>query len=183
MKRIFIVHGWGGSPKSGWMPWLEQELRSKNYQVIVPEMPHTEAPKIEEWVPALANAVGNVDGNTYFVGHSIGCQTILRYLQTVDKKIGGIVFVAPWLGLKGLETEEEKEIAKPWVNTPINFKNIRPIVPKVTAIFSDDDPFVFLTDAGAFKDKLGAKTVIEKSQGHFDDSEYEIILSEVLKIC
>ena len=35
----------------------------------------------------------NNDENTYFVGHSIGCQAIMRYLESVDvKKIGGVLF-------------------------------------------------------------------------------------------
>ncbi len=49
--------------------------------VQVPAMPNTAEPKIETWVPFLEKLVGKPDKDTYLVGHSIGCQTILRYLD------------------------------------------------------------------------------------------------------
>jgi len=29
MAKIIIVHGWDGSPKHGWFPWLKNELEKK----------------------------------------------------------------------------------------------------------------------------------------------------------
>ncbi|KKQ37224.1 MAG: hypothetical protein US53_C0024G0012, partial [Candidatus Woesebacteria bacterium GW2011_GWA1_37_7] len=43
-------------------------------------------PKIKEWVPFLQENMSNPDEETHFVGHSIGCQTILRYLETLSEK-------------------------------------------------------------------------------------------------
>lgn len=61
-------------------------------------MPDTANPKIKEWVSELEKQVSELDENTYFVGYSIGCQTIMRYLENKEtRKIGGILFVAPWL--------------------------------------------------------------------------------------
>lgn len=61
-------------------------------------MPDTANPKIKKWVSELEKQVSELDENTYFVGHSIGCQTIMRYLENKEtRKIGGILFVAPWL--------------------------------------------------------------------------------------
>ena len=77
--RVFIVHGWGAYPQDDWIPWLKGQLEDKGCEVYNPSMPDTEHPQIETWLSFLANLVGDVDENTYFVGHSIGCQTILRY--------------------------------------------------------------------------------------------------------
>ena len=61
-------------------------------------MPDTANPKIKEWVSELEKQVSELDENTYFVGHSIGCQTIMRYLENKEtRKIGGILFATPWL--------------------------------------------------------------------------------------
>ena len=27
MRRVFIIHGWGGYPEEGWFPWLKKELK------------------------------------------------------------------------------------------------------------------------------------------------------------
>ena len=96
MKRIFMIHGWDGSTENHWFPWLKKELEKIGFKVIVPKMPDTSSPKINTWVPFLEKSVGIIDNDTFFIGHSIGCQTIMRYLEKLDnkQKIGGIVFVA-----------------------------------------------------------------------------------------
>src|SRR3989338_7241510 len=95
MKRIFIVHGWDGYPEEGWFPWLKKELEAKGFEVQVPQLPQADAPRIYNWVPALTKTVGVPDKQTFFVGHSMGCQTIARYLETLPEgvQVGGAVFV------------------------------------------------------------------------------------------
>ncbi|MDP2676924.1 MAG: alpha/beta hydrolase [bacterium] len=172
-KRVFIIHMWDSHPKDGWYPWLQKELEGKGFQVQVPAMPEPAKPNIENWVSRLAKIVGNVDENTFFVGHSVGCQTILRYFENLpaDKKVGGAVFVAGWLKLVNLETEEEKEIAKPWLETPIDFNNIKQHTTKFVAIFSDNDQWVSIDNKALFEQKLGAKTIIENQKGHISGDE------------
>lgn len=168
-KRVFIIHGWDGSPENCWFPWLENELQKKGFTVEVLSMPHPERPIMVDWVNHLSDAVGEPDENTYFVGHSIGCQTILRYIEKVGKPVGGIVCVAGWFRLLHLATDEEKEIAKPWLETPIDFKKIKKQTNKIVAIFSDNDPDVDLGDKELFEKNLSAKTLIEHNYGHFSD--------------
>jgi len=167
MKRIFIIHGWDGNPKNHWFPWLKKELEKLNFEVIIPKMPDTKNPKINSWVDYLKKVVDKVNQETFFVGHSIGCQAIMRYLEKIGDKIGGCVFVAGFFNLPFLETEEEKKIAKPWLKTPINTNKIKRLTKNITAIFSDNDPDVSLDDSNLFKQKLNAKIIIEKRKGHF----------------
>jgi hypothetical protein len=172
MKRVFIVHGWGGYPEECWFPWLRKELEKKGFTVTVPQLPDPEAPKIETWVPALAKAVGTPDKDTYLVGHSMGCQTILRYLQSINGQVGGAVFVGGFFQkLTNLESNDEEAIAKPWMTTPLDFAKIKKATHKFIAIFSDNDPYVPLENAKGFKDKLGAKTVIVNHKGHMGASD------------
>ena len=96
-KRVFIVHGWSGSPYKDWIPWLKSELQTRGFEAYAPEMPDPDEPDIAEWVHMLKMSVGKPDRNTFFVGHSIGCQTILRFLETLGEgeETGGAVLVAP----------------------------------------------------------------------------------------
>ena len=193
-KRVFIIHGWGGSPNSEWLPWLKKELEKKGFEVFVPEMPNTEEPKIEEWVPFLENLVGEPDENTYFIGGSIGCQTIMRYLETLleNKKVGRVIFVAGWFDLTDFtckevpEDEEEcKKIAKPWIETSIDLKKVKNSAKSFTAIFSDNDPYVELNNKDIFEKELGAEIIIEHNKGHFNDDynikELPVVLDSILK--
>ncbi len=187
MKRVFIVHGWGGYPKEGWFPWLKKELEKKGFKVEIPAMPETAYPKINTWVSHLKKIVGAADEETFFVGHSIGCQTIMRYLETIkNKKIGGAVLVAGWVHLTdaALETDEDRKIAKPWLETPIDWNAIKKH--RFAAIFSDDDPLIPLSDSKIFRSRLGAKIIIEKNKKHFSGSdnitELKSALDELLAI-
>jgi len=171
VKRVFIVHGWAGNPENCWFPWLKEKLEGEGFKVEIPEMPNSEEPEINSWVSKLKEIVNEVDKETFFVGHSIGCQTIMRYLETLseDKKIGGVVFVAGFFNLPNLETEEEKEIAKPWLETPIDTDKVKLIGRKFVAVFSDNDPDVPLSDSNLFEKKFGAKIIVEEGKGHFSD--------------
>lgn len=183
-KRVYIIHGWGGSPKSNWIPWLKSELEKKGFEVITPAMPNSDKPTIEEWVGYLKDIIKSPNRNTILVGHSIGCQAIMRYVESLsDKvKIGGMVLVAGFFTLKAFSARDEEAIADPWNETPMDTDKIKSKTAKITTIFSTNDPFVYVTDSKIFEEKLGAKIMIEKELGHFDESKYEVILSEVLKI-
>jgi uncharacterized protein len=187
-KRVFIIHGWAMSPKDGWYPWLAKNLADKGFLVEVPEMPDTDNPKIEAWTEHLRKTVGQCDENTFFVGHSIGCQAVMRYLEKLPEgeKSGGAVFVAGWFTLTGLEEKEERMTSSPWVKMPIDFEKIKKHTKKVTCIFSDNDPYVPAENLKMFSENLGAETITESNKGHFaeDDGAVELpsALSAVLKI-
>ncbi|KKR02536.1 MAG: hypothetical protein UT29_C0001G0016 [Candidatus Yanofskybacteria bacterium GW2011_GWA1_39_13] len=188
MKRVFIIHGWEGFPEEGWFPWLKKDLESKGFEVVVPQMPDPIEPKIEQWVSFLSRLVGDVDEDTYFVCHSIGCQAVIRYLETLDnKKLGGVIFVAGWFALTGLETQEDQDMAKPWLETPIDFNKVKSVTNNFVAIFSDNDPYVPPNNQNVFRDKLGCKIIVENSKGHFSGPmdgmiELPIVLEELLKM-
>lgn len=177
-KKIFIVHGWDGYPEEGWFPWLKKELETKGFKVAVPQLPQAENPRIQTWVPKLAEVVGKADENIYFVGHSMGCQTIVRYLETLPAgiTIGGAVFVAGFFKrLTGLEDDVNVQaIVRHWLNAPIHFEQVKHHILKSVAIFSDNDPYVPLDNQDDFRDKLGSQIVIEKNMGHFSGKRDEV---------
>lgn len=182
-KRIFIIHRWDGAPSKDWLPWVKAELEKKSFEVIVPEMPNSQEPKIEEWVPFVTELVGEVDENTFFIGHSVGCQTIMRYLETVyPKKIGGIIFVAPWFNLTNLEDEESKAIAQHWIETPIDLEKVKNATNNITVFMSDNDPFVPLSDKEIFQVKLGAKIIVENNKGHYTQDDNIIEVPNLLEL-
>lgn len=174
MKRVVLVHGWGGGPEDGWFPWLKNELGQEGVEVIAPLLPDTDTPHIGAWVEALRAAVGGVDSDTYFVGHSLGCQAIMRLLETLpeDTQCGGAVFVVGFfLPLNHMETEEEKVIDKEWAETPIDTVTVRLRLPKSIALFSDDDPDVPVENAPLFASRLGSEIRIEHGYGHFAEDD------------
>ncbi len=183
-KRVFLVHRWDGTSKDDWFPWIKKELEKKGIRVRAFDMPNTGHPKVEEWVKHMEQNINpdDVDENTYFIGHSIGCQTILRYLEKLHKhkKVGGCVFVAGWFNLINLGSEE-LQIAHPWMTSLIHYERILDHCSNFLAIFSDNDPYVHLDEAEKFKERLGAKILITNGREHFNESEEPLVLRETLK--
>ena len=185
MARIIAIHGWQGSPHRDWFPWLKKNLESKGHNVIVPEMPATQHPVIQPWVSTLTKITGKLDENTFLVGHSIGCQTILRFLAKMktNEKVGGVILVAPWTKLKptSYETPADKAIIQPWLEVPIPWEHAKVRAQKFVCFFSDDDPFVYVENSKVFKEKLGAEIIIEKNKGHYSEGEGIKEIPSVLK--
>ena len=174
MSTVIIVHGWEGNSKSDWIPWLARELKQREIEVIAPDMPNTDKPRIDAWVSLLKDAVKEVNEDVYFVGHSIGCQAIVRYLQDLprEKKIGGAVFVAPWTKLiKEGYTEEENKIIGAWEETPIKWEDAKSRASYFVCIYSDNDPVVSVKNAEEFGRMLRAKLILDAGRGHFSEED------------
>lgn len=186
MNKIYIVHCWDGTKDDGWYPWIDKKLSEKGNKVYRFNMPNTDTPTIEEWTSFLDKQVDKLDENTFFIGHSIGCQTIMRYLEGKDiNKIGGILFVAPWLALlkEAVSDEESFNTAKPWLTEPINFEKIKKITNNINCIFSDDDYFVSIDQKDEFKKLLNANTIVVSGKGHISQDDNVFELDEILDEC
>lgn len=183
--RIFLIHGWGGKPTNDWLPWAKTIFSKKGYEVIAPSMSDSDHPRITPWVEKLKRLVGNPRKTDIFIGHSIGCQTILRYLETLspDQQIAKAILIAPWLELSNLETEEGWKIADPWLKGSINFPIVKTMSKSFITIFSDNDPWVPMDkNVSLFKEKLSPKIVVLKNRGHFTEDEGIKEIAELLDL-
>ena len=89
--------------------------------------------------------------------------------------------MAPWINLNTDNLDEgEDEIAKPWLEMPINYSKIKNHSDKLVAIFSDNDFYVPLSDKDIFEKKLNAKIIIESGKGHFTSDDGIIELPSAL---
>lgn len=179
--RIFLIHGWSGSPHKDWLPWATTELSNLGYKVIAPQMPETDTPTIRSWVDYLTHVVGEIKDNDIFVGHSIGCQTILRYLERTVGQADKVILVAPWFTLSNLDDEKMWQIADPWLKTPVDFAQIRSKANQFTAIFSDNDPWVpYQENVALFRENLNPEIITLSGKGHMTSDEGVIQLPALL---
>lgn len=184
-KRAFLIHGWSGNPSKDWMPWVKSQLEHKEYEVFLPLMPDTDNPKIKLWVNKLKELVGRPRESDIFIGHSVGGQVILRFLEQMEDAIvvGKIILVAPWLKLANLENDEAWKIADPWLTIPINFSKVKPKAKLFVAIFSDNDNWVPLNENKAlFQEKLNPRIIVLNNRGHFSEEEGVKEIPEILEL-
>lgn len=170
MKRAIIVHGFKGKPDTNWKPWLKKELEKEGYVVAIPEMPDTEHPEKSAWVAKLADTVGEIGSDDiYLIGHSLGCITILKYLETLsgNQKIKACIFVAGFTRkFRGYNGGHDS-----FFDDDLDSVKIKARVDTLVAIQSDNDSAVGFEELKVFGDKLGARTIAVSNMGHFGSTD------------
>lgn len=79
--NIYVVHGYTANSQANWYPDLKNHLESENIRVHIFDMPNSHAPIEKEWLNFLEANITNLDDKSIFIGHSLGCVTILRFLE------------------------------------------------------------------------------------------------------
>lgn len=181
MKKAIIIHGWGGSPKEGWRPWLVDALEQCGWSVMNPSMPEANEPTQDKWVTKLADIIGEPDEDTYLIGHSLGCITILRYLEglTDGKKIGGVVLVAGFSN--DLTFDGYKGELASFFTSAIGWAKINSVCEKFFVLHSKDDSWVNEMNYHELKQRLHAKGELQQAFGHYSSGEGLTELPIVLK--
>jgi uncharacterized protein len=181
-KRVFIIHGWEGTPDSNWFPWLKSELGKYGFEVFVPQMPNADFPVAEEWLEYLQKIVGEPDNNTFLVGHSLGAIAILRYIESLpeNKTAGGAILVAGFSEHIGIGEIEN------FFAIPLDYEKVKTAAGKIVAINSDNDPYVPLKQGEIMRDRLGAKLIVVPNGNHLNEGDgsfkFPLILEEILKM-
>jgi predicted alpha/beta hydrolase family esterase len=178
VKRVVLVHGWDGVPDDAWKPWLKEQLAQKGWTWIAPQLPGGEHPTVGEWLTVLQKVMPAPDKHTFFVGHSLGCPAILRYLETLpaDVKLGGVVLVA---GFCSSLTDAPELDA--FTATPFDFGKIKTMAKKSIVIGSRDDTVIPFGKVLELQAALGAELIIDDGKGHFSQNDGITELSSVLK--
>lgn len=177
MKKVFIIHGFQGSPNGGWRPWLMGELEKTDVYACALSMPDPANPICDEWVKEVARHVDrNKNDEIYLVGHSLGVPTILRYLeQSSVANVQGVVLVS------GPSEKNNNGKIDSFLEKPFNFQTIKLRSKRFSVIHGDNDPNVPLSNAEFLADKLGGDLVIIPNGGHLNGSSGWIALPQVLE--
>jgi uncharacterized protein len=200
MKHAILVHGWNSDPLGGWKPWLKIELEKNGFEVAVPQMPSPATPKMDKWVMKLdqtaksmvyksknmeeqSNSDSSIPNSSFFlVGHSLGCITILRYLESLpaNVSIGGVILVAGFADGLGMFLFDS------FFSKPLDWEKIRSHCDNFVAIHSDNDRYVPLKHGKIFEEKLAAKLIVKNGAGHFSGGEgctkLPVVLEELILI-
>ncbi|WP_340622000.1 RBBP9/YdeN family alpha/beta hydrolase [Xenorhabdus siamensis] len=168
-KKVIIVHGYIASPSSHWFPWLSKVLTEQGAEVIVPEMPDSLSPKPEAWAKKLTEVVPKTDGNTIFIGHSLGCVTLLRYLEVIcstTDQIGGYILVS---GFDSMQCTLP-ELAN-FTFQPLNYVLLREVTKHRISIISSNDEIVSPQSSYALANSLQTEIINIENAGHFLDRD------------
>ncbi|QLB18144.1 RBBP9/YdeN family alpha/beta hydrolase [Mannheimia granulomatis] len=174
MAQVYIVHGYTANADKHWFPWLEEQLTTIGISCQRLNMPDSENPSLDRWLAHLAENL-EVNENTIFVGHSLGCIAILNFLAKQQEQIKGAVFVSGFY--------------QPLPNLPelsafTNYYAILPSPPAFPAYILSalDDSIVAHKHSDALAIHLQADYVRLNKGGHFLDREGATELPIVLEL-
>ncbi len=177
MKKVFIIHGFEGSPNGGWRPWLMAELEKLDVYACALAMPDPELPICSEWVEEIARHVEkNKKAEIYLVGHSLGVPAIFRYLERAlpDINIAGAVLVS------GPAKKNTNSKITNFLETPFDFQKIKQNCSRFTVIQGEDDSVVPQEDAQFLSQELGELILIPNG-GHLNGSSGWFSLPQALE--
>lgn len=191
MKSAILIHGWNSKEEyydpdrptasnDHWFPWLTKQLVLKDINTVSVEMPDGYYPKYDIWKRELERY--DIGPETILVGHSCGGGFLVRWLSETDKKVGNVILVAPWLGIRFND--------EPFDETFFDFdidSKIASQTAGLTIMISDDDDKAVLDSVKILRDKLvGSKFEELSGKGHFVKSSlggeaFPELLEEILK--
>ncbi|MBU6389274.1 alpha/beta hydrolase [Patescibacteria group bacterium] len=177
MKKVFIIHGFEGSPNGGWRPWLMAELGKADIYACALAMPRPDAPICREWIAEIArHCIQSTHDEIYLVGHSLGVPAILRYLETATAQpIAGAVLVS------GPSEKTDNRAIDTFLEKSFDFERVRKNCGKMFVIHGDNDPLVPIKDAEFLSEKLKADLIIVKNGGHLNGSSGWLALPQCLE--
>ncbi|ATA23304.1 hypothetical protein BIY26_20315 [Brenneria goodwinii] len=168
VNNIIIVHGFLSTPRHHWFQWLRQQCEDANIRVFIPKMPMPRAPKPDKWLAQLSNTLDMPNEKTWFIGHSLGCITVLRYLSSLRGRlrVGGVILVSGFS--EQIETHPE---LSDFTATQIDFDLLRKTINHRITILSSDDTVVAPRYTVKLREQLDAELYSFTGCGHFLDCD------------
>ncbi len=179
MKKVFIIHGFEGSPNGWWRPWLMAELEKQDIYTCALSLPNSENPVCSEWVDEIQRHTEyNKDDQIYLIGHSLWGPAILRYLEkTKMNNTAGVILVS------SPSTKNKNSKLDSFLEWSFDFEEIRSKCKRFSVIHGDNDPLVPRENAQFLSEKLwGGELVIVKGGGHLNGSAGCFELPQCLEV-
>jgi uncharacterized protein len=166
MPTLYIIHGLDAAPSNHWFPWLQDQLVALGVDCHVLAMPNSSQPDLNAWLAKIRQSVAVHNEDVYFVGHSLGCITVLRHLGQINQAIGGVVLVAGFA-----EAVPKLPQLDEFTAQPLNTAHLRQRIKQRCVIASDNDATISFAFTEELSQQLDARFLTVKNGGHFLLSE------------
>ncbi|XP_030050601.1 serine hydrolase RBBP9 isoform X1 [Microcaecilia unicolor] len=177
-KKAVIVPGNGaGNVESClWYGWTRKRLEKiPNFQCLLRNMPDPVTARESQWLPFMESEL-QCDERTVIIGHSSGAAAAMRYAET--HKVYAIILVSAYTSDLG----DDNERASGYFNRPWQWEKIKQNCQLIVQFGSTDDPFLPWDEQQAVADGLGADLHKYTDRGHFQNTEFNELVSVVQKI-
>ena len=160
--KIYLIHGYMSSPEANWFPYLKKELECENVEVSILRIPNSKHPKFNEWIDHLDNTIKDYNEKTLFIGHSLGCVTLLNFLaKRSSKKIKGLFLISGFI--EDCPIPEILEFVKP----TINYETITKLTKHRTVISAKNDIVISFKYSQILAEKIDSEFILLNEGKHF----------------
>lgn len=169
MKRVFVLHGYGATAANHWFAWLRGKAAERGADAAALTLPDGENPDFAAWQRGLQDAIGMPQATDIFVGHSLGCITLLHYLTAMSPaRIGGLVLVSGFVGkLPGFAAIGDFDMDAFIAEARVDLPRVAAMTRDITCVISDNDHVVPAALSRDLAEKLDARIVRVAEGGHF----------------
>ena len=177
MANSMLIHSTGGNPDECFYPWLRKELEKRKHKVYAPSFPTPLDQNLKNWMKEFEPYWKHVNGQTIFVGRSIGPAFILRLLEKTKVRVKAAFLVAGFCS--SLKIQEFEPLISTFIEKPFNWAKIRGNCGSFYAYNSDNDPFVPLEKGKEIAENLGTKLTVVKGAKHFWLKKFPKLLDDI----
>ncbi|OOM80225.1 alpha/beta fold hydrolase [Clostridium sp. BL-8] len=184
VTNIYVIHGYTSSSEAEWFPWLKEQLKNSPVKIYIPNMPDSQDPHLESWLKHLRKNILDINENTIFIGHSLGCVTALRYILEKNIKIKGVILVSGFINENPMD--EQTEGLQEFVDGSLDIERIKSLIPSRIVITATDDDIVPTESTQNLAESLDANLIILSSGKHFiardGYTNFPVVLNEIRKL-
>jgi hypothetical protein len=159
MRTYYILHGYNGSPGEKWFPWLKGELEKRGDKVIIPALPHADAPQLGEWMATLKSAIQE-NGEGTIIGHSLGGVLAMRYLEQGGHPEKIVLVAVPFKKLANIPGIDN------FLEMPFTFPGGVQGT-ELVVIGSEDDPYVPVEHVKSWAEMFEIEPILFQNRRHF----------------
>ncbi|MCL3781317.1 serine hydrolase family protein [Prolixibacteraceae bacterium JC049] len=180
--HIYLIHGYTASKTSNWFPSFEAEMQNENVEVTVLDMPNSNNPVFHEWINHIEKSIKAYDANSIFIGHSLGCTTILSYLNRnrINTNIKGMFLISGFV-----EETPIPELAE-FIEDELDYNYLINLTQNRIAISAKDDDIVPFDYSMRMAEKLKSQFILLDEGKHFIDrdnfTDFPFLVNEVKKL-
>ncbi|MDD3119913.1 MAG: class I tRNA ligase family protein [Candidatus Gracilibacteria bacterium] len=192
--KVLILHGLGDTNQNNWHPWLKKELEKYGVEVFAPNLINPLEPILEDHLKQLEEYKDRIDENTIIIGHSLGCVTVLHFVDKFNLKPAKIINISPSFNKMNLEfsalssekIQKAKEPLKIYTNISIDYAKVTKNVGEIITYISEDDPFMDFKKVKEYYTSNFKNVSFRefKDKGHFNYKsgmlEIPLILDDIL---
>lgn len=167
--RLYLIPGYGGAANTPWLEWLRARYEPVARGSVIVPLPDPFHPNADAWIGTLRREIGTPDAETYFVAHSLGCITLLRFLEQMpaDTRVGGVVLVAGFA--EHLDRFPKLDV---FTGAPLAVAHLRALATlRLRVIGSPDDSHVPIGATTALAERLGTPLFRIERAGHFQATD------------